>query len=107
VVAVVLQAAQELLINACRHAPGARVELALVAVIGGFELRVSDDGPGFDPVAVYRRRDLPGNVGLRGMSDRLALVGATLSVQSHPGAGVQACIRWSGKVADPMDWPVR
>jgi signal transduction histidine kinase len=93
VAAVMLQAAQELLVNSCKHAPGAQVELTLTVVHGRFELTVCDDGPGFDPLAIHRHHAATG-LGLSAMPERLARVGAALSVQSHPGEGVRACIRW-------------
>lgn len=106
VAAAVLQATQELLINACKHAPGARVELALTAVVDGFELTVCDNGPGFDPIAICRRYGLVGGLGLGSMPDRLARVGAVLHLHSRPGAGVQACICWSENGACQIDGPV-
>lgn len=94
VAAAMLQAAQELLINSCKHAPGAQVELKLTVVHDRFELTVCDDGPGFDPLAVYRHHVAATGLGLSAMPERLAQVGAGLSVRSHPGEGVRACIRW-------------
>ncbi|MGH3431961.1 MAG: sensor histidine kinase, partial [Thermocrispum sp.] len=61
---------------------GVRVELTPTA--GGVRLRVSDDGAGFDPRRVERDT---GGFGLRGMRERVAQVGGTLTVQSEPGAG--------------------
>jgi signal transduction histidine kinase len=98
----VLQAVQELLLNTCKHAPGASVEITLAAQSNGFELTVSDDGPGFDPVAIYQR---PGSGhGLAAMPERLAGVGATFNLQSSPGTGVHVCIRWPGDFAE-QSWP--
>ncbi|GLQ87821.1 sensor histidine kinase [Dyella flagellata] len=103
---VVLQAVQELLLNACKHAPGANVELALTALTNGFELTVSDDGPGFDPVAVYQRHSVSGGLGLGAMPERLARVDATFTLNTSPGAGVHVCMRWPGDFAE-QGWPGR
>lgn len=103
---IVLQAVQELLLNTCKHAPGANVELALTAQANGFELTVSDDGPGFDPVAVYQRHGVHGGLGLRAMPERLARVDATFNLQTGAGAGVHVCIRWPGEFAE-QGWPGR
>lgn len=94
VTAIVLHAAQELLLNTCKHAPGANAEMVLSVETDGFELKVSDDGPGFDPVDMYRRQSIVGGLGLGTMPERLARVGGTFSVYSRPGEGVRACIRW-------------
>lgn len=101
---VVLQAVQELLLNTCKHAPGAHVELALAALTHGFELTVSDDGPGFDPVAVYQRHSVNGGLGLFAMPERLARVDAAFNLQTGPGTGVHVCIRWPGDCVE-QSWP--
>ena len=100
VTAIVLQAAQELLLNTCKHAPGASAKLELTMLAGGFELMMSDDGPGFDPVAVYQRHSVDGGLGLGSMPERLAHVEASFNLQTGPGTGVQARIRWPGDFAE-------
>ena len=45
------------------------------------QVRVVDDGIGFDPATA------PDGFGLTGMTERLSLVHGTLSVSSAPGAG--------------------
>jgi signal transduction histidine kinase len=104
VAAIVLQAVQELLLNACKHAPGANVELGLAALSYGFELTVSDDGPGFDPVAVYQRHCASGGFGLGAMPERLGGVDATFHLHTNAGAGVHVCIRWPAGFAE-QGWP--
>jgi signal transduction histidine kinase len=103
---IVLQAVQELLLNTCKHAPGANVELVLTRHANGFELTVSDDGPGFDPVAVYQHHSVHGGLGLGAMPERLARVDAAFNLQTRPGAGVHVCIRWPGDFAE-QGWPGR
>ncbi len=62
------------------HAKLVRVKLHLHATT--FELRVDDDGLGFDPASVPDR----GN-GLKNMPARMARHGATLTIASAPGKG--------------------
>ncbi|MGP1664493.1 MAG: sensor histidine kinase [Rhodanobacter sp.] len=100
VTAIVLHAVQELLLNTCKHAPGAKADVNLVALGDGFKLMVCDDGPGFDLVAVYRRHTIVPGLGLDTMPERLASVGGAFSVYSRPGAGVQACICWPSNHVD-------
>lgn len=92
----ILYAAQELLVNTCKHAHGAKAEMTLVAVSRGFELTINDDGPGFDPTDLYDHRTDFTGLGLVAMPERLARVGATFSLNSRPGAGVRTRIRWLG-----------
>lgn len=94
VTTIVLHAAQELLLNTCKHAPGANVEMSLAVEADGFELNISDDGPGFDPEDMYRRHSILGGLGLGSMPGRLAQAGGVFSVYSRPGEGVRASIRW-------------
>lgn len=75
--------AQEALTNAARHAQAQQVSISLSQTGGWIILAISDDGRGFDPATLK-----PG-LGLRGMRERLALVGGTLLVESRPGAGTR------------------
>lgn len=73
--------AQEAVANAGRHAGAGAVSLALRAVDGGVELRIVDDGHGFNGVdpAAYPR---PGHLGLASMRERAELLGGTLRIES-------------------------
>jgi PAS domain S-box-containing protein len=73
--------AQEALANAAKHAPGAPIEIALVEGPEELELRVRDEGPGFDPEAARRH----GGLGLLGMKERARLAGGTIDIRSRPG----------------------
>ena len=57
---------------------------------GAVELRLCDDGCGFDPAHVS-----PGRSGLSMMRERAQAVGATLSIASQPGHGTEITIRWT------------
>lgn len=72
---------QEGLNNIVRYAEARTVEVDLTLDEGTLTVRVSDDGIGFDPDSPSR------GLGLRGMQDRAALLGSTLSLESSPGAG--------------------
>ena len=86
---------QEALANAGRHAGATAVEIDLNADEGRVELRVRDDGAGFDPGAVGRAGpDRPGaGLGLGGMAERARLVGGELDVRSAPGGGTTVTLR--------------
>jgi signal transduction histidine kinase len=79
----VFRAAQEGMSNAVRHAAARTVSLSLRQRGDRAELRVADDGRGFDTSA-----GRPGiGLGLRLMRDRMAELGGTLVVTSAPGGG--------------------
>ncbi|MGH3244085.1 MAG: sensor histidine kinase [Spirillospora sp.] len=86
------RAAQEALTNACRHSGATTVRLALAYEDTGASLTVTDNGHGFTP------RDHPAETGprdgfgLRGMRERVALLGGRLDLASGP-AGTTISIR--------------
>ncbi|MCU1229999.1 MAG: hypothetical protein JWO97_2883 [Acidobacteria bacterium] len=79
---------QEALTNVARHARAHHVEVRMTAQDDAFEITISDDGIGFD---VERLR--PG-FGLAGMSERAALAGGRLDIESVPGAGTTVRARF-------------
>lgn len=83
----VFRIGQEALSNALRHAAASHIRMRLATIpgrAGGLLLEVSDDGGGFDPANVGPRR-----LGLAGMRERAATIGATLGVQTAVGRGTR------------------
>jgi len=72
---------QEALTNVIKHAAASRVEIALEHRDDAVQLRVSDDGRGFEP-----QHD-NGGFGLIGMRERVSLAGGRLDIRSSPGEG--------------------
>ena len=85
---VIYRIAQEALSNAAQHACPGRIDVELTASDSGAELRVKDDGEGFDPLAA---RD--GGLGLAGMAERARLAGGSLDLRSSRGAGTELTLR--------------
>jgi len=81
---------QEGLNNIAKHAEASRAEIHLHYEAGAVELRIHDDGRGFDLAHTP-----PGHYGLSMMFDRAEAVGAVLSVTSQPGHGAEIAIRWA------------
>jgi len=71
---------QEALTNVARHAGARSVNVRLVRDETMVELRVQDDGTGFEPGDGRR-------LGLRGMRERAALLGGSVEVESQAGVG--------------------
>ena len=79
---------QEALTNVAKHARARRISVRLLRTDHNVELQVRDDGVGFDPDV--RENGVPTDrvgLGLRGMRERAALLGGTLTIQSSPGQG--------------------
>jgi two-component system, NarL family, sensor histidine kinase UhpB len=83
----IYRVAQEALTNVTRHAGATIVELVVAQTNGEVELRVSDDGRGFDPAVRGH------GLGLVGMAERARLVGGELDVRSAPGGGTTITLR--------------
>ncbi len=75
--------AQEAVANAGRHAQAKQVSITIRTVDDEVELRVSDDGVGFDgekPLGPHE----PGHIGLATMRERAELIGGRLEIRSSP-----------------------
>ncbi len=79
--------AQEALNNVLKHAQARRVMVRLHYTSASVCLEVSDDGVGFDPLALPPVGQ--GGVGLRSITERTARLGAALSYVSRPGEGTR------------------
>jgi two-component system CheB/CheR fusion protein len=86
---VFYRVAQEALNNISKHAHATRADVVLAASDGQVVLVVEDDGIGFDPAT----EEAADGVGLAGMRERAALVGATLQIESSPGKGTSIFLR--------------
>ena len=85
----ILQVAREALSNIARHANASAARLELRSSDDDVELRITDDGDGFEPSVAPP----PGHHGLANMRDRAAALGADLSVESAAGSGTTVRLR--------------
>ncbi len=82
------RAAAEALRNVAAHADATRVTVGVGVADGRAQLRIADDGCGFDGATRARRRD-EGHVGLSLVEDLAAHLGGTATIASSPGAGTR------------------
>jgi DNA-binding NarL/FixJ family response regulator/GAF domain-containing protein len=86
----VLRVAREALTNIVRHAQARSVRLGLMYEQTAVTLLVQDDGQGFDPTAGW-----PGDrFGLRALTERARVLGATADVDSLAGWGTRIRARF-------------
>lgn len=83
----VLRVAQEAVTNAIKHAGATRVDVELSFTEAGTELKVRDDGRGFDPAAAPPPSR--GHFGLFGMRERAEKLHAGLTIRSSAGQGTE------------------
>ncbi|MFL5866889.1 MAG: sensor histidine kinase [Thermoleophilaceae bacterium] len=89
----VYRIAQEALNNAGHHSGASEVVVELAVLGEGAELRVSDDGAGFDPSNPRSSGRRGAGLGLEGMAERARLVGGELDVRSALGSGTTVTLR--------------
>ena len=72
-----------------RHAAARNVTVSFVMEDERCEVRVADDGCGFDPGRAYDQ----GGLGLSSMAERASALEADLEITSGPGEGTTVTIR--------------
>jgi signal transduction histidine kinase len=99
--------AGEALRNAFRHAQAGQIEVEIRYDDEQFRLRVRDDGRGIDQ-EVLARQGVEGHFGLRGMPERAALLGGTVTVWSEAGTGTEVELLLPGRTiyaaSAPRSW---
>jgi signal transduction histidine kinase len=86
---------REAMLNVEKHADATVVRITAVGANGaGPELRVADNGRGFDPTDIGAA-----SFGIRGMRERAALIGGSIDISSRPADGTTVAIRLAGATA--------
>jgi len=87
---------QEALANGHRHSGAARQRVSVDRRGSSLALIVADDGKGFDPQRVLASEEdvgvEGGHFGLRGIQDRVEMLGGTFAVDSAPGRGTSLTV---------------
>jgi two-component system nitrate/nitrite sensor histidine kinase NarX len=81
--------AQEALNNVAKHAGACSADFSLAYHEKDVELRVKDDGPGFDADRIP-----PGHLGVGIMHERAAAAGADITIESKAGQGTTISVVW-------------
>jgi signal transduction histidine kinase len=92
-----VQVAREALSNVARHSGAGQAKLSLQVDGDEAELRVEDDGTGFDPA----QRFGSGHFGLANLRDRATAVGGSLTIDSEAGKGTRIIVRLPIAPAEP------
>ena len=79
--------------NAVKHARARNVALTVSVHTHDVEIRVVDDGEGFDVAAVMQRAAIDGRLGLLGMQERVQQISGLLRVTSTRGRGTAISCR--------------
>ncbi|MBW3630711.1 MAG: sensor histidine kinase, partial [Gemmatimonadetes bacterium] len=84
---------QEGLTNVLKHAEASRVSLLVERRRGILSIILEDNGKGFEPDAVLGSGDGAKRLGLRGMRERVKLLGGQLDIESSPAIGTTLFVR--------------
>jgi signal transduction histidine kinase len=76
-----------------KHAGATRVALVLERRNGLVRVVLEDDGAGFEVDQVLASPEKAHRLGVRGMRERLALLGGELEMESSPGNGTTLYVR--------------
>jgi PAS domain S-box-containing protein len=87
---VLFQAARELLVNVAKHARATRCQVSIRRAGNDIEIRVEDDGSGFDPAAAGGGGT--GGFGLFNVRERITRLGGAVRIDSQPGEGTRVTL---------------
>ena len=78
---------QESVENTLRHANAGRMRIRIQADEGSIEMEIEDDGVGFDPAKLKKE-----HFGIRGMRERVEMLGGTMKIESNPEEGTRIIV---------------
>jgi signal transduction histidine kinase len=93
----VFRAIQEALANVREHSGATRVEIELRARRSSVDVRIVDNGTGFEVSRALARAAQSGRLGLVGIGERVRMLGGTFDIESAPGGPTElafALPRW-------------
>jgi signal transduction histidine kinase len=83
----IMRIVQEALANVREHSIATNVVVRVEAVPAGVQLRISDDGQGFDVAQTVVAAARRGRLGVVGMNERVRLLGGVFEIESSVGSG--------------------
>jgi signal transduction histidine kinase len=98
-----IRVVQEAFTNIREHSGAGSVALTLVASRGCVDLRIDDDGVGFEVARTLQDAAQRGRLGLVGGAERVRLLGGQFDVRSRPGGPTTVAVtlpRWQPLVAE-------
>ncbi|MGA2400486.1 MAG: histidine kinase [Syntrophobacteraceae bacterium] len=90
---IIFRIIQESMNNSAKHSQARKICLSLSLEGGHIELRIDDDGVGFNQAAVIPKGQC-GKFGLSSMRERAELSNGQFHIESAPGAGTVISVRW-------------
>ncbi len=85
--------AQEILTNVKKHACAAEVAIQLRKLRNRVEMRIRDDGVGFDLQRLLEAGGFGEHFGIKSLMERVELVNGEMAIHTAPGAGTEVLIQ--------------
>jgi PAS domain S-box-containing protein len=95
---------QEALTNVVRHAAATRVSVDLKRSNGNLELKIKDNGVGFDSDWLLKSAGSSSALGLRGMQERTVALNGRLEIDSKPKSGTEIRVSFPLKTESKKEW---
>lgn len=93
---VVYRILQESFNNIAKHSGATLVNIFLGKKNGRLEMKVTDNGNGFDAHGLSSRQNSTGGLGLGSMRERAELSGGEFAIVSRMGEGTEVIVSWPG-----------
>jgi PAS domain S-box-containing protein len=99
------QGIKELLLNVIKHSGVREARIQIVQRGGRIQITVEDDGAGFDQSQLRAAGGRTGGFGLFNLSERLSMLGGSMTIDSSPGRGsrILMAVPLAGFKTDSMD----
>ncbi len=94
---------QEVINNIAQHSHARHVDIVIDTSDGWADVRVTDDGIGFDPDSLTETAEGKRGLGLMGMRERMDAIGGELHLRSVPGGGTAVRLIVPLNGAEPND----
>jgi signal transduction histidine kinase len=91
--------AREALNNIIKHTQAAQIRISVFQAPERIEMRIQDDGFGFDPQTVPA-----GHLGISIMTERAEQIGGDLWIESIPGQGTEVVVTWPGNRRESREY---
>jgi PAS domain S-box-containing protein len=89
----VFRIVQEALNNIEKHSRATRASVSIVQKEASLQIKVKDNGSGFDPVAACGKQRSLSGYGLHSMRERAAAIGGEVEIRSAIGRGTEVIVR--------------
>jgi PAS domain S-box-containing protein len=100
---LLFECARELLLNAVKHSGVSQAHVTLLRTNDGFiKLIIGDEGKGFDPDLLKKRRPDEASFGLFSVQQRLIHIGGQMEIATAPGKGTRVTLTLPVGEAPPL-----